>query len=1638
MSGKKSQRKHKKKNESDIKLTLEKKDEITALETPENEETEKQNIETFINETSDIKREPDEQIKNNRIKNEEKNKDQGKHKKQKISEKEEGSSDEEENEIKKKTKEKISNDQDSESESSIKRTKKCKNRKEKKSHKRQEKISEEENESSDSESESESESNKKKSKKGKHKGKKESHQKHKKKSEEEDEFSDSESESESESESSIKRAKKHKNRKEKKSQKRKEKISEEENESSDSESESNKKKGKKGEHKRKKESHLKYKKISKKENGSSDSESEYESNKAKRKKVKHKGKKESHKKQKKSSEEEEGDSDSEIESNQEGKRKVHGSSDSESCEERKTKKCQKNSEKKKNLNISGHDNNNYNRVEDSKPAPEIKKSKKTYKKMQNKESDSSDSIEIIQKNNDELVKKLEERMKSINQISDFLDDSMTEIESFKGHQELKDLIKKFKLLYYPYKNIRRFAIPVIGCVSSGKSTILNYLLRLRKILQMAQEITTKCICIIRHQKGIKKAKIYEVEIKRRGGKTDGFYNFEKGKEIGDNVAEVIAERNELIANNKVGFDYEKYFLIIECEIPFFVGEMDKYAELFEFMDVPGLNEKSDITETSETGEKKSSSIGSGFYFRQIFPLIKNNIKFSLFIFSVDNYDSSNAKEILKEYINGKNKGNNSKQQKYSNNNSSVEARQYDEIIRKKEIEMQEQRDFCSLKSFHESIFILNKIDTIPQNGREKTNEEFKAHIENMFKDDKFIKLNDENEIPVMGKQLNEQISKNDSFKEYIDYYNSNSKEYEDHSNCFYEYIIELMNKEFGLNLKIEKTSSEEESEHNEEEEENENERPSYMKKEDFIDYNELKEKVGKNDDFTNFLTKKDYCKLKKIFKKNKNSKNKNNSNNNITIENLLSNKMKKVIDDFFLIDTYIEMKSKIISDFKIDPNKNNKKLIKEKLEKMINNSKGIGNPKQSIKDFYKYIQKIYSFDSRNNTIKKISSEYNTIQNYLENSSAARFLLLGPHNSGKSSIVLNIIGYNQNFLPVKTQECTKIGVIIKYANKGENVKLYETHFQTNENGLNYFEYNEKCPIAQGEDSVLQKIDQLNNDPNAKSCLKFFLIKSPIEFLDQMEDLSEEKKKSIELIDFPGLDTEFDEAQKRAKDLLKIIDGFIYVNFNITFDSGNQEILTLMYKTIRQRNNFSFNTCLFILNKIDIIQKVDLNEIMKKILDVFDKENEELPSWKVLEQKERIGDKSISLSKFSSKRYKEYKEFEEVLLNFEKFIGLCAQNNKKKSSDYEKSMNPLKLFQDENILTIIINNMEKNYFDKINLKKLDYGETYFDDYMKRLKKIIKIKNPDEKKMEKIVKLYLYIMKKRKNLKKYKISYIDTLLDNFKDVINNTLKFFEEKQQSDVLAFISYAYENLNALLHIIKLRMKDENINIFQQLNKDEIIDSIDREMSKIQNDISFEFESTKRIIDTKISNCSSNQASFNTMVSDNNIILNELIEKIKNKSIYFDKFLKEVNEKIINKLNLRELQKEKNRFKEKIDKLEKLKIDNSVSSSSDTYVKTSTQTYTTGFWFWEEKHTKTIYDHQSTINNYREKINNFIKEGKENSSKMIKDNKNKIVYNIHDIFNKFNEGISGFKKNINDFEKTVKDVEEFIYRQTGIQ
>ena len=615
-----------------------------------------------------------------------------------------------------------------------------------------------------------------------------------------------------------------------------------------------------------------------------------------------------------------------------------------------------------------------------------KKDELTYssKKKLNKKAAPTpkSSSQIILSNNDELLKKFEDTNQKIDKIIDFLEDYITEIESTKGFCELKNLINEFKLKYYPYKDIKRFSIPVIGVISSGKSTILNLILELKKTLQMDQDITTKCICIIRHQKGFKKAKIYKVKIERRGEKILNFIEDEEIKE--NNVAEVIAERNKKIAEDKIGCHYHEYFLIIKYDIPIFRGEFEKYADLFEFMDVPGLNEVSDIKNTTTSknqeveGEQNNlNSIDNNFYFRQIFPLIIMNVKFSLFIFSAENYGKSNAKQIISNYLEGGNER--EENEKKEDNkclpkaNDICEEKEQEEVEEEveevkqkfntkeeeekaKDIETKkikyhrEQRKYCSHQSFNESIFILNKIDTVEKEDIERTNEDFKKYIEDNFNDKQIIRLDNDNELPLDGRKENDEISKLDSFENYLKFYIIHSKYFDEHTSYFYEYIIKIMNNDLGLKLR-ESEDEEDEEEENEDEDKGKKLENSGHNKDTINKYKELANICKKNSQFTGFIKISEYLKLKKIFKE---KKHKYSKTKDLKIENMLKNKMIKAVKDYFSIEKYQGMVSEIISQFKIDQTKSIQ-AIKKRFEQMEKEGKGIGNPKQSIKNFKKYI-----------------------------------------------------------------------------------------------------------------------------------------------------------------------------------------------------------------------------------------------------------------------------------------------------------------------------------------------------------------------------------------------------------------------------------------------------------------------------------------------------------------------------------------------------------------------------------------------------------------------------------------------------------------------------------------------------------
>ena len=327
----------------------------------------------------------------------------------------------------------------------------------------------------------------------------------------------------------------------------------------------------------------------------------------------------------------------------------------------------------------------------------------------------------------------------------------------------ENLREEFELLEEEFKNkkkyidIKRFSIPIIGMISCGKSSFLNFLLGMN-CLEYGNDITSKCVVIIRHNKILNQNEkyIYSVNIKERG---EGFYDFEKKEETkSDDVNKIIKERNDLIKNSEENNipNKEDFFLILEANIPLFRGaKNEQYGVFFEFLDLPGLDE-GNIDSTSYKSSK--------FFTDNILPKIAYNSLFSIFMFDAGKYTRDKNPEIYKDYI-----------KKYFSDN------------------------------YANSFFILNKIDLMDDEEKEK--KDFENYmLENQLK----VNLKDKTiHIEYLScKNLTKETKKFENFQSYLKYLLTEGGN--DETNLFL-YMQKKMEEDFFLDLdKVEEKSPNEE------------------------------------------------------------------------------------------------------------------------------------------------------------------------------------------------------------------------------------------------------------------------------------------------------------------------------------------------------------------------------------------------------------------------------------------------------------------------------------------------------------------------------------------------------------------------------------------------------------------------------------------------------------------------------------------------------------------------------------------------------------------------------------------------------------------------------------------------------------
>ena len=727
-------------------------------------------------------------------------------------------------------------------------------------------------------------------------------------------------------------------------------------------------------------------------------------------------------------------------------------------------------------------------------------------------------------------------------------------------QKFLEILKE----YLNYTNLNYFSIPIIGKISSGKSTFLNSLLGI-DCLESATKITTKFICIIRHNENNKTPRLYPVIKKERKSeinpKAYNFFKDEKNELKGD-LKEHIKKINEKIKNcpNLKKLKMEEFLYILEANLDIFKGTNFKYSKMFEFLDIPGLDE---ITE---------------FYLQNVIPYITPNTHFSIFLFDAGGCEDEGSKVLFNKFLR-----------------------------------------LMNSKAKKNSFFIYNKLDIFRKRNLGDLNEEnqilyFRNEI--LFREYK-LKLKNNHLIGLDSIQLKHDKKKDQSFKDYVlSYIQSLS----DNDNNKFNILLKNKMKE---DFKIKKMSVKEDSINGNEDAEDEKHLNEVNKclEEKYYDTIDIKfyRKMKKLFNLNNKFIPKNENKVEKfseLYQKfNKSFKD--------TVEDFVLNKNLILLIQTFntlLIRLYEQSKTKEekehIRDIIYHMSKHFRKILYPNME--IKKEEGIDddivryrfiNFEFEIKNIFEWNKEIIaSLHSDLNRLKDFNSELinkmtlnvQKVLNYFNNKKI-RTIFIGQEYSGKSSILNIIIG--GDILPIhEINKNSNINLVLQSNNNynDENIKLYTAKIKLIDN---YFIF-EKCnneAIASGKVDVKKKLIELKTkDTNFEK--SFYILNIPINFF-KIIHIGDETLNKFEIIYLSGKyikDLQFGK-NKDLEILIKYTDNFIYIQNESNISEQSFLILKKIIFFISAINpSFNLEKFLFLINKCT---KEDLTKTIINPLQIF---------------------------------------------------------------------------------------------------------------------------------------------------------------------------------------------------------------------------------------------------------------------------------------------------------------------------------------------------------------------------------------------------------------------------------------------------
>ena len=1036
------------------------------------------------------------------------------------------------------------------------------------------------------------------------------------------------------------------------------------------------------------------------------------------------------------------------------------------------------------------------------------------------------------------IDNLKQTISNLNEKIDILCYLNTKFESKikrMQNKQIQKICEQFKYHYRKLIGIKRFCIPVFGKISSGKSTLLNYILHLHGVFETDYNISTKFVCIVRHNPNLDKtSKIYNVLVNERGeytkdNKSFKLWNFEKGEELIGDVKAIIEKRNHDLEN--LGYrdsHWEKYFMILEANIPLFRGENSIYSDLFEFMDIPGLNEFSENkTETEH------------FYYKELLPFFIYNIGFSLYVFDVEKQQSVDSISIINTIM-----------ENYYNNDE---------------------------KKQKNSIFILNKIDKVNDEENEIKNfkkileDNLKCHIE---KEGYFIGLS--------GLLL---YLKSFKYESFFDYLFCIIEEKSNDDENIEEFVIEKMSKDFQTNIeenldiendiklsldeeKILKTFNDKIVKKGFKGEFSEANYIYYKEYFDNFSKNNKKEELGiQHKRFEEIISK---C-FRNII---------NDYINNFKYDNLSQELLKGLgLNEEDIKIIMIRDKNKNIKSSKID----NPIAFVKSFQHIIDSLNKIEPNNEYIKQLTQEFNTTLLYMDKEKKIRiPLLGEYSSGKSSLINSLIGNDLNIVPVDTKVCTNIALVIRYTKNIsdialyhtlLEPTTEDYYCFNINDKPIGKGSKIiqeilKLLNVIFSSfgipsnyQMKIINYIEkikdsnenekinaisdltkiLNGEIPFEEMKDKQMQLLLQeiakeknnkgINNDQDFYQ-RAFFLLTVPIEAYDLL-NLSSDIKDKIELIDFPGLDSTNNIFNSNVLGpLLKFSDGFIFVNKgNSIKEKEKVKILFDIIEKIQKRKfEFSFKSCLFLINRCDETE-VNIEDCKKEYESLFEINKRE-QIWNDIISKSDIlkNADNINVTKFSNTLYHNFKTFENRIKHFDLFI------------QYYDNKIDRKKYQGKNYLLSLKKKIYKDDVSSISIEKYkcynssentDNFRNYFKNYIYTKENIAIV--------EDIIKMYLFIKDSIYYSKFYIESNAQDFFDKFKNQLILSKYFYEESLKTLAIKYLL----NLYSSFEFMKIKILQDEIDI--KFTNEEFIQT----KKKLENEYKNETKKIKEFIDSTI-------------------------------------------------------------------------------------------------------------------------------------------------------------------------------------------